>query len=89
MSGTKDIKSMTTKLQTPEQDGRSSVRPDRPYYVPRPSPLGGSGIILGGVAGAALGGPPGAVFGALVGLAVGEAVEWYVPSESRERHETR
>ncbi len=51
--------------------------------APRPSPTGGSGIVLGGIVGAALGGPPGAILGALVGLAIGELLEYRYPSQSR------
>lgn len=54
-----------------------------PRLLPRPSPSGGGGIIMGGVVGAALGGPPGAILGAVIGLAAGELLEHRFPSESR------
>jgi hypothetical protein len=48
-------------------------------YLPRPSPSGGAGFMLGGIAGAALGGPLGAVLGAFAGLTVAEVLERRYP----------
>ena len=57
--------------------------------VPRPSPVGGSGFVLGGVIGAAVYGPVGAVIGGALGLLAGEVLEYYLPSTPRQPMQRR
>ena len=58
-------------------------RGEQKSAVPRLSPSGTSGIIIGGVAGAAVGGPIGAAVGIVVGGIAGEAIEHYLPSKAK------
>jgi hypothetical protein len=59
------------------------------WYLRRPSSTGTSGLILGGLILGYAVGPIGGILGMIAGVAVGEALERYVPSEPEKEQSPR